>query len=161
MTQDQFKKIFDLYFDDIRRYLYYRCGDTAVATDLAQDTFMGIWEKQMDLQPEKDKALLYKIAGDLYVSYTRRERLKRDAPNRIHLEQETESPEEKMQYHELHDKYEEALMRLPENQRITFLMNRTEDLSYKEIATRLSISVKAVEKRMSAALARLRKELLT
>ena len=94
MTQDQFKRIFDLYFDDIRRYLYYRCGDTAVATDLAQDTFMGIWEKQLDLQPEKDKALLYKIAGDLYVSYTRRERLKRDAPTRIHFERETESPEE-------------------------------------------------------------------
>lgn len=161
MTKEQFKRIFDLYFDDIRRYLYYRCGDTAVATDLAQDTFMGIWEKQMDLQPGKDKALLYKIAGDLYVSYIRRENLKKDAPSRIQFEQESESPEEEMQYHELHHKYEEALMRLPENQRVTFLMNRTEDLSYKEIATRLSISVKAVEKRMSAALASLRKELLT
>lgn len=161
MTKEQFKSIFDLYFDDIRRYLYYRCGDTAVATDLAQDVFMVIWEKQMDLQPGKDKALLYKIAGDLYVSYTRRERLKRDAPTRIQFQGESESPEEEMQYQELHDKYEEALMRLPENQRITFLMNRTEDLSYQEIATRLSISVKAVEKRMSAALARLRKELLT
>ena len=161
MTKEQFKSIFDLYFDDIRRYLYYRCGDTAVATDLAQDVFMVIWEKQMDLQPGKYKALLYKIAGDLYVSYTRRERLKRDAPTRIQFQGESESPEEEMQYQELHDKYEEALMRLPENQRITFLMNRTEDLSYQEIATRLSISVKAVEKRMSAALARLRKELLT
>jgi len=38
-------------------------------------------------------------------------------------------------------------------------MSRNEDLTYREIATRLSISVKAVEKRVSGALSRLRKEL--
>ena len=161
MTKEQFKVLFDLYFDDIRRYLYYRCGDTAVATDLAQDTFMRIWEKQMVLQPGKDKALLYKIAGDLFVTHTRREKLKREAPGRIHFELRDDSPEDQFQYHEMQEKYEEVLMKLPENQRIAFLMSRTEELSYQEIATRLSISVKAVEKRISGALARLRKELLS
>jgi RNA polymerase sigma-70 factor (ECF subfamily) len=161
VTKDQFKNLFDVYFDDIRRYLYYRCGDRAVSTDLAQDTFMRIWEKQMDLQPGKDKALLYKIAGDLFVSYTRRERLKREAPGRMRFEKETGSLEEDLEYQELHQKYEEVLTKLPENQRIAFLMSRTDELSYQEIATRLSISVKAVEKRISAALSRLRKELLT
>jgi len=38
-------------------------------------------------------------------------------------------------------------------------MSRTEELSYLEIADRLSLSIKAVEKRMSGALSRLRKEL--
>ena len=161
MTKEQFKALFDLYFDDIRRYLYYRCGDTAVATDLAQDTFMGIWEKQMDLIPEKDTGLLYKIAGDLFVSFTRREKLRREAPDKIRFEQRDSSPEEALQYRELQEKYERVLMKLPENQRITFLMSRTEELSYQEIATRLSISVKAVEKRISGALSRLRKELTT
>lgn len=161
MTKEQFKNLFDLYFEDIRRYLYYRCGDTTVSTDLAQDTFMRIWEKQMDLQAEKDKALLYKIAGDLFVSHARRERLKREAPGHIHFELRENSPEDQLQYLELQDKYEEVLMKLPENQRITFLMSRTEELSYQEIATRLSISVKAVEKRISGALSRLRKELKT
>ena len=159
MTKEQFKTLFDLYFEDIRRYLYYRCGDTTVSTDLAQDTFMRIWEKQMILLPGKDKALLYKIAGDLFVSYTRRERLRREAPGRIHFELRENSPEDQYQYRELQDKYEKALMKLPENQRITFLMSRAEELSYQEIATRLSISVKAVEKRISGALSHLRKEL--
>jgi len=40
-------------------------------------------------------------------------------------------------------------------------MSRTEELTYQEIATRLSISVKAVEKGVSGALTSLRKELLT
>ncbi|RLE02241.1 MAG: RNA polymerase sigma-70 factor, partial [Bacteroidetes bacterium] len=76
MNKEEFKILFDLYFEDIRRYLYYRCGDTTVSTDLAQDTFMRIWEKQMDLQAERDVGLLYKIAGDLFVSHMRREKLR-------------------------------------------------------------------------------------
>ena len=161
MTKEQFKILFDLYFDDIRSYLYYRCGDTSVSTDLAQDTFMRIWEKQMDVQPEKDTGLLYKIAGDLFVSYYRRGRIWKYPPQEIQFEQQGTTPEDELQYKELQESYEKALMKLPENQRIVFLMSRTEELSYQEIATRLSLSVKAVEKRMSGALTRLRKELKT
>ena len=161
MTKEQFKTLFDLYFEDIRRYLYYRCGDTSISTDLAQDTFMRIWEKQMDLLPEKDTGLLYKIAGDLFVSHLRRERLRKEAPEEIRFEQSGQSPEEVLQLSELQKKYERVLMMLPENQRVVFLMSRTEELTYQEIATRLSLSVKAVEKRMSGALSRLRKELKT
>ena len=161
MTKEQFKTLFDLYFDDIRRYLYYRCGDTSISTDLAQDTFMRIWEKQMDVQADRDTGLLYKIAGDLFVSYLRRERLRKEAPEEIRFEQSGQSPEEVLQLSELQKKYERVLMMLPENQRVVFLMSRTEELTYQEIATRLSLSVKAVEKRMSGALSRLRKELKT
>lgn len=159
MTKEKFKILFDLYFEDIRRYLYYRCGDTTVSTDLAQDTFMRVWEKQMDLQAEKDVGLLYKIASDLFVSYMRREKLRRESPELIRFEQRDSSPEDELQYKELQEKYEKALVKLSEAQRIAFLMSRTEELSYQEIATRLSISIKAVEKRITGALSRLRKEL--
>ncbi len=87
MTREQFKILFDSYFDDIRRYLYYRSGNEALSTDLAQDTFMRIWEKKKILMPGSDAGLLYKIAGDLFVSHTRREKLRRDAPDRIRFQQ--------------------------------------------------------------------------
>jgi len=161
VTKEQFKTLFDLYFDDIRRYLYYRCGDASISTDLAQDTFMRIWEKQMNLQAERDVGLLYKIAADLFVSHMRREKLRRESPELIRFEQRDSSPEDELQYLELQEKYEKALIKLSEAQRIAFLMSRTEGLSYQEIATRLSISKKAVEKRITGALARLRKELIT
>ena len=159
MTKEQFKTLFDMYFDDIRRYLYYRSGDEDLSTDLAQDTFMRIWEKELQLLPEKDKALLYKIAGDLFVSHTRREKLRKEAPDMIRFEQSSRTPEEEMQFQEIQEKYEKALIKLPENQRIVFLMSRMEELTYPEIAARLSLSVKAVEKRMTGALSRLRKEI--
>lgn len=65
-----------------------------------------------------------------------------------------------MLYTELKKKYGEVLSNMPETQRIAFLLNRNDELSYSEIAIRLQISVKAVEKRISAALKVLRKHLL-
>ncbi len=53
--------------------------------------------------------------------------------------------------------YEEALNVLPEKQRTAFLMNKIEGLTHKEIASRLDLSVKAIEKRISKAFASLRK----
>jgi RNA polymerase sigma-70 factor (ECF subfamily) len=159
VTKEQFKTLFDRYFDDIRRYLYYRSGDEALSTDLAQDTFMRIWEKQMILMPGSDKGLLYKIAGDLFVSHLRREKLRKEAPDRISFQQSGRTPEEEIEFKELQEKYEKALVKLPEGQRVVFLMSRMEELTYPEIAARLSLSVKAVEKRMTGALSRLRKEI--
>ena len=159
MTKEQFKFLFDTHFDAIRRYLFYRSGDTVISTDLAQDTFMRVWEKQMNLDPTRDAGLLYKIASDLFISHYRRDRRGRGVISELQFDLTENSPEENLQYKELKGKYERVLLKMPENQRIVFLMSRMEELTYKEIASRLSLSVKAIEKRMTAALALLRKEL--
>jgi DNA-directed RNA polymerase specialized sigma24 family protein len=48
---------------------------------------------------------------------------------------------------------------MPEKQRTVFLMNRIDELKYKEIADHLGLSVKAIEKRMSQALDHLKTHL--
>ena len=45
-----------------------------------------------------------------------------------------------------------ALSKIPEGSREVFLMNRIEGLKYREIAERLGLSVKAIEKRISKAI---------
>ena len=55
------------------------------------------------------------------------------------------------------ERLENAIAALPDTQRDVFLMNRIEKLTYREIAERLSVSVKAIEKRMSKALKQLSK----
>jgi len=159
LTKEAFKEMFDLYFEEIRNYLFYRSGDPELSTDLAQDTFLKIWEKRKKIYPGNIKALLYKIASDLFVSHYRRSRMVNQSGFGLHLITEDLSPEELIQTEELRLNYEKALGELPENLRVVFLMSRMDNLKYHEIAERLGIGVKAVEKRMTGALKQLKKVL--
>ena len=159
MTQNQFKEIFDKHFDEVRNYIYYRSGDTDLATDVAQETFIKLWEKQFDIHNKRIKGLLFKIAGDLFVSNYRKQKTVMNFKLSTKAEQMEITPEDEYQYNELQNSYSSALSSLPEKQRIVFMMSRMEDLKYHEIAERLGISIKGVEKRMKHALEFLRKAL--
>jgi RNA polymerase sigma-70 factor (ECF subfamily) len=99
------------------------------------------------------------MASDLFISRYRHRQVEWEYLKKLTLDAENESPEAQLEYGELQSRYEEALGTLPEKQRTVFLMSRLDGLKYHEIAGRLQVSVKAVEKRMSAALNQLRQKL--
>jgi len=156
LSESIFKIVFNTWFDAIRSYLLYRCGDEDLATDITQEAFLKLWTKRLYQNPESIPAIIYKIASDLLVSHFRKQNSENKYRLSLQPEAVTLTPEEELNYHELNRKYEIALSKLPENQRTVFLMSRMESLKYQEIAARLGISVKAVEKRMSSALSTLR-----
>lgn len=160
MDKAQFKHIFDAYFDSIRSFIYYRTTDEDVASDLAQDVFMRIWEKRDSLMRDNIKSLLYKIAADMIVSHYRKSSVRLDYAKNMKVGEQSETPQDQVQFEELKSRYANALEEMTENHRTTFLMSREEDLKYSEIAQRLGVSVKAIEKRMSVALQILKKRLL-
>lgn len=156
MTRAQFKDLFDLHFDSVRNYIYYRSGDAEAATDIAQETFLCIWEKHSSSDHGNITGLLFKIARDKFISQYRREKVISKFRLNARPDSTGRSPEEQMMFEELKDRYEIAIASLPEKQRTVFLMSRMEQLKYNEIAERLGLSVKAVEKRMNLALSFLR-----
>lgn len=157
MTKEEFKIIYELYFDPIRRYIYYRSGNEELATDIAQETFVKVWEKQFEFHPNKTKSLLYKIALDKYITHYRKGKVEAKYLNELKFNFTEGLSTNSLEYQELKTLYEKTLANLPEKQREVFLMSRLEELTYKEIAERLEIGVKAVEKRMSLALGVLKK----
>lgn len=159
MDKEDFKHLFDTYFEAIKNYLFYRVGDINIATDITQDVFMRIWEKQMNLDMDNAKYLLYKIARDMLISKYRRLEVENKYTNRMKFEMTEIVTDGDFDYKQLKLKYENALNKLPEKQRTVFMMSRMEELKYAEIAERLDISIKTVEKRMSNALFYLRKVL--
>lgn len=152
LTREVFKSCFDQFFDPIRNYIYYRCGDGELATDVAQEVFTKLWEKQLEGTPQELKSLLYKMAGDMFVNHYRKQQVAKRYQESFKLEVTANTPEEQVEYEELKAMYETALADLPEKQRTVFLMSRMEEMTYREIAERLELGVKAVEKRMSQAL---------
>lgn len=126
---------------------------------MAQEVFVKLWEKNQPFEKERTKSLLYKMASDAWVDYHRKHRVEHDYISSLELKVEQNNPETETQFEELKVNYQKALGALPEKQRTVFMMNRMEELTYKEIALRLGLSLKAVEKRMSQAIAQLRKNI--
>ncbi len=159
MTHAEFKSCFDELFDAVRNYIFYRCNDCELASDIAQEAFVKIWEKNFDYHPQKTKSLVYKIANELWISQYRKSISAKKYQLALSYDDLNADNEHNLEYQELKENYEATLSMLPLNQREVFLMSRMEELTYKEIAGRLDIGVKAVEKRMSLALKELRKAL--
>lgn len=156
LTKEEFKIVFDSWFDKIRSYLFYRGASAEQASDLAQDVFLRIWEKKVELEPKTIGKLLYKMAGDMFISKYRRSKVEANYLSSLVFDYEMISPQEQIQYKELAANYSKALEALSDKQRTVFLMAKMDGMKYHEIAEQLDLSVKAVEKRMSQALAYLR-----
>lgn len=155
LTNSEFKQIYHQYGKTVRNYIYYRSGDEDIANDITQDTFIKLWKKKFQYDPDTIKGLLFKIASGLFLDYVRKEKFK--AENIEHLKfqlKETINSAEDNEHYRL--KCETALKVLTKKERTVFLMNRMESMIYMEIAEYLDISVKTVEKRMSNAIKKLK-----
>lgn len=152
----KFRSIFDLYYETIRSFAYYKTGDVDLADDIVQEVFLKLWSNLKDVKEETVKALLYTIASNTIKNHFKHQKVvfnfqKQDQNNNIEDEADSNLRQE-----ELNRKLQDTLAEIPEKAREVFLMNRIEGLTYVDIAERLGLSVKAIEKRMSEALSILR-----
>ena len=159
LSQREYKVIFDQYYVSIRSFIYYKCSNMKMAEDIAQDTFVKLWENRHKIDVKTVKSYLYTIAGNLTINQLKREQLKYKFQSQIDKQQNDLDPSFLMQMKEYEAKLNEVLSIIPDGAREVFLMNRIEGLKYKEISERLGIGVKAVEKRMSKALKIIREKL--
>ncbi|MEL6674768.1 MAG: RNA polymerase sigma-70 factor [Bacteroidota bacterium] len=151
-----FKDLFDQYYEAIRNFLYYKSGNMELSEDLTQEAFLILWKKKDNINPEKVKSYLYTIANNLFLNEIKHQKVVLKFQQQPKSTSSKESPQYLMEEEEFRKRLELAIAELPEKNRTVFLMNRIEKLTYKEIADRLGLSVKAVEKRMHKALLVLR-----
>lgn len=159
MILSEFQDIFEQYYTPIKNFLYYKCGDVDQSEDLAQDVFIKLWDKRDEVQLDTVKSYLYAIAGNMLLNKIRHDKVVVNFAERNKNQQNEHSPEFQLEEKEFKEELEKVISQIPEKQREVFLMNRIEELTYKEIAARLEISVKAVEKRMHGALSNLREHI--
>ncbi len=155
LNQVEFEQLFDQYFESIKNFVYFKTGNTAVSEDIVQETFIKLWERRTEIKKETVSSLLYTIASNLSKNHIKHQAVVFNFANKQRIHSYADTPQQILEGQEFKDKLEMALGSLSEAHRTTFLMNRIEKLTYVEIAKRLEISVKTVEKRMSVSLKQL------
>jgi RNA polymerase sigma-70 factor (ECF subfamily) len=161
LSDAEYRQAFKEFYKPIRSFIYYKCGNVDMAEDITQDVFVKLWETREKIDKRTIKAYLYTIAQNVTINQLKRQQLMFKFKQKPTIDRDTDNPEKLAEMDEYQKKLESVLAILPEGGRQVFLMNRLEDLTYAEIAERLGLSVKAVEKRMSKVLRILREKLGT
>ena len=151
-----YNSIYQKQVEKLRNFVYYKCGDLALAEDIAQETFVKLWTNCAKVMIESVMGWLYTIANNKFIDQTRSQKVRLKFEKEPVKTSNTEDPYHALRTEEFREVLETTISDLPEGQREVFLLNRIEGYTFKEIAEMLEISSTAVEKRMSKALAKLR-----
>lgn len=137
-------------------------GDRNLAEDLVQEVFYEVWRKRATLTINQSlRAYLKRAAVNRTLNYIRDQRLIVDDESAMpfDLASDQVGAVQQLEVEELQEQIEAAISDLPERCRLVFGLSRFEEMSNKEIAAHLDISVKTVENQMTKALRLLREKL--
>ncbi|MDH3648794.1 MAG: sigma-70 family RNA polymerase sigma factor [Saprospiraceae bacterium] len=151
-----FKEVYLKHSKDVRNFLFYKCGDQALAEDFMQEAFLRLWTARDKVPAEKAVGFLFTVGNRLFLDHIKHRKVNLKFQQRQRNRSDKEDPEFLYQQQEFKERLEKAISDMPEKWRVAFLMSRIDKMKYSEIAERLDISVKAVEKRMHNALHSLR-----
>ena len=152
-------------------FIYRYIGHQADALDLAQETFVRVYQSRSRYTARaKFASWLFTIAANLCRNYVRRweraggtamQSLDADSTNTSEwILTSNDSPDQAVIKAELISSIKEALTKLPHDLKTVILLYEYEDLSYEEISSVLGCSIKAVEMKLYRA-RKLLRELLS
>lgn len=163
------EKGFDLLF---RKYYGKLCShcvrfvhSKAFAEDIVSEVFVNFWQKKLYENIDTSfKAYLYKSVQFRSYNFLKKEFLRETNEVReidFSRKAGAERPDDILFYHELANRLDKIIRSLPVQSRKAFQMSRLEGMKYSEIAREMNISISAVERLISRALAKIRMELLS
>lgn len=136
---------------------FYVLQDKEVCMDVVQDVFLWLWEHRQTVQIESPKAYLKAAVKFKIANYIRNGKVKDKVIDNLCRQQQAPVTTDTLELKELSRMVQQVVLELPEKCREIYLLSRQEQLSNKEIAEKLGLSVKTVENQMSIALRRIRR----
>jgi len=155
--EEVFRIVFDTHAESLVNFMYYKSGDYSTSEDLMQDAFTKLWKECAKVSLAKSKSFLFTVANNSFLNRVKHQKVVLKFEQLGHSQLNNETPQFLLEEAEFKERLEAAIAALPEDQRVVFLMSRIDKMTYKDIAEKLGLSVKAIEKRMHKALSVLRK----
>jgi len=139
--KEAFIKAYDLYVDQLHRFIYFKVGSREEAEDICSAVFLKTWNYILEntLRDHKTlKALLYKIARNLIIDHYRknkdRENISLDGDNGIEVIDEKQNSARTMELKTDLLVLETRLPELKDEYREVIILRFVNELSIKEIA---------------------------
>ena len=152
---DAFQHLFDRYYGVIYSASFRYLKVHELAEDMAQASFLKIWEKRNNLSHvERFDHYLFRIAHNEMADHFRKNSKRDKHIQRIQelFEEETGSPEELLISKQKRTLIADVISGLPPQQQTAYKLSRDEGLSYQEIAERMQLSINTIKVHISQAL---------
>ena len=156
--REAFTELVGKWQQPLMNFVFGTLRDETESEDVAQNTFVQVWKSRARYErTAKFSTWLFTIARNLCLNEIRRrsrhpaESLEEthgendDLPSRQYEDKKMFLPTDDVLHGELAKKIEEALVKLPENQRAAILLCRQDEVSYEEIADILGCSLSATK----------------
>lgn len=145
MSKNDFEEAYNLYFDKIFRFVFFKTRDFQLSEDITSEVFARAWKNWEKFKPDYTQAWFYKIANNLLIDHWRKNKNRK----LVSLENLSEAGYEPFFEEEFIEKINtdmeikkiyNALEKLAENLREVLVLRIIDDFSTKEVSEILKIS---------------------
>lgn len=164
-----YEELFRRYYPTFLAFVRGLLKDAFAAEDITQNIFLKVWLNRERLDPEKSiRSYLFVLAKhEVYNQLRTRTRnftSLQEVDNRARSQSEPQFPsgndiEQMVDLHQTAERIEAVIAGMPSRRQEVFRLSRFEHLSNKEIAERLNLSVRTVDKHLELAIRELRQHI--
>ena len=158
MSRDDFEIIYLKYYNVLMIFASRIVGSNSAAEDIIQDVFTDFWVNKKNVDLSKSiKPYLYKITYNRSLDFLKLSDNKNISISNDYLVIENilysaHTSFDELNYIDIEKEINDCLNKLSERCREIFMLSRHDNLKNKEIAQKLNISIKTVEKHITTAL---------
>ncbi len=158
--RDAFAVLVSRHLDGIHTFNYRMTRNEEDAADLAQETFLRVWNSAATWRPHRVRftTWLHRIARNLCIDAHRRQRETHEVDVNLAAE-DGAAPEDARAASRLRQVLDQAITDLPERQRTALVLCHRDGMTNRDAAAVLAVSVDALESLLARARRTLRLEL--
>lgn len=164
--QKGFDLLFRKYYTNLCNHAIRFVYSKEIAEDIVAEVFTNFWQNKVyenittSYRSYLYTSVRYRAYNSIKLEINRTTNLENnDLDNQYSDNSVVLQPDEILHFHELTKRLDVAIQHLPQQSRKAFQLNRLEGKKYSEVALEMEITVSAVERLISRALAKIREEL--
>lgn len=158
--KESFNELFERYYDRCYSYAMALLKSTASVEDVIQNVFLKVWlaRKNIDISRPFENYLLTSIRNEA-ISFLRLKANSSKSLNMPEVEDSAPDAVDDIAYAEINSHLLGIVQKMPEQRKRVFELSRMQGLKVEEIAVRLNISKRTVERHIHLALKDIKREL--